>query len=118
MHIVASPLRLGPASTTPASPVPLGSSRFVPSPSPSAVKRNFLLCPIRNLSLCRDRREPGGLTFPFVCDQVAQMENLLMVAAVLALAAGIAMIDACKPASEPSKPKTPDVATGTRVNPK
>src|SRR6266567_2749924 len=31
MHIVASPLRLGLASTTPASPVPLGSSRFVPS---------------------------------------------------------------------------------------
>jgi sulfatase modifying factor 1 len=46
------------------------------------------------------------------------MKNLLMVVSVLALAAGIAMIDACKPASEPSERKTPEAATGTRVNPK
>ena len=41
-------------STTPACPVPLGSSRFVPSFSLAAVNRNFLLWPIRNFSLWRD----------------------------------------------------------------
>ena len=33
------------------------SLRFVSYPSISAVNRNFLLCPIRNSSLCRDKRE-------------------------------------------------------------
>src|SRR5579862_849158 len=43
------------ASTSPACPVPLGSSRFVPSFSLAAVNRNFLLGPIRNFSRGRDR---------------------------------------------------------------
>src|SRR5579863_10196661 len=43
------------ASTTSASPVPVDSSRFVPSFCLTAVKRNFLLWPIRNFSLGRDK---------------------------------------------------------------
>src|ERR1035441_8267001 len=46
------------ASATPANLVPPGSLRFVPSFQSSAVKRNFLLCPIRNFSLCRDSGMP------------------------------------------------------------
>src|SRR5258708_39298997 len=77
MHIVARPLSvLGPLQ--PLQPVPflLGSSRFVPSPSPSAVKRNFLLCPIRNLSLCRDHYPAlhGGPR----CDKFAYEQGGLM----------------------------------------
>jgi hypothetical protein len=46
--------RPAPASTTPANLVPPGSLRFVPPFQFLAVTRNFLLCPIRNFSLCRD----------------------------------------------------------------
>jgi hypothetical protein len=42
-----------PVLANPASLVPLGSSRFVPSFSLAAVKRNFLLGSIRNFSLGR-----------------------------------------------------------------
>src|ERR1051325_4314162 len=50
------PLRDHPvhASTSPTSLVPPDSSRFVPSLSLTAVKRNFLLWPNRNFSLWRD----------------------------------------------------------------
>ena len=44
---------------TPVCPVPLGSSQSVPSFSLKAVKRNFLLWPIRNFSLWRDSNKTG-----------------------------------------------------------
>lgn len=38
----------------------LGVNAFVPCSSQSAVKRNVLLCPYRNFSLCRDMSHPRG----------------------------------------------------------
>ena len=50
----ASSSRPGLVSATPANPVPLGSSRFLPSFSLASVNRNFLLGSLRNFSLGRD----------------------------------------------------------------
>src|SRR5258708_1672208 len=123
MHIVARHHSvLGPLQ--PLQPVPflLGSSRFVPSPSPSAVKRNFLLCPIRNLSLCRDHYPAlhGGPR----CDKFAYEQGGLMstsnrrkfIGRGAAVAAGAAAPPA-PPADAPRKPpENPMHRTGEKTH--
>src|SRR5713226_583034 len=60
-------LLLALALAIPASRVPLGSFRFVPSFSLAAVNRNFLLWPIRNFSLWRDKMFPIVFLLTGIC---------------------------------------------------
>ena len=79
-------------STNPTSPVPLGSSRFVPSFSLSAVNRNFLLGSIRNFSLGRDNLAGLRLTSFWTTGRIVSGNmNKLLVGCVWLVPVGAAL---------------------------
>ena len=90
-----------------------GVSRFVSSFSPSAVKRNFLLWPIRNFSLWRDTPRPGR-SRPTLFDRLSRvhLRKTLALVGAIALLTMITIVKAQPPAALPQTGAPPARGAG------